>query len=119
MYDIYSTAFNQEISAKLVLDEKKQIMERYRILRKIAYSYWDIFTFTFGYILIFPIVQRLSYDHNSKRLYIYSNIISSIFFAYMFYKISIKNIIKTFNKNEYNDFVLFCKKYHLEEELLL
>jgi hypothetical protein len=119
MSEIYFSSINNEISTKPVLEHKSQIMKRYRILRKIAYSYWDFFTYTFGFIIIFPIVQRLSNGNNSRKVYIYSNLISSLFFSYLFYKLSIKSVIKTFNKKEYNEFVLFCKKYKLEEELLI
>lgn len=108
-----------KIQTSPVLTEKADIMTRYIKLKAIAYSYWHYFTYSLGYILIFPVIQKLSHTNNVKKFYIFSNVIGSLFFAYIFYRLSIKRVLKIFNNDDYENFVLFCKKYKLEEELLL
>jgi hypothetical protein len=102
-----------ENKSDIVLFHKDDLMIRYLQLRKIAISYWDIFAFSFGFCLIFPLVNRLSLGNFQK-----TNVIASLGFSYFFYKFNLKYIVKTMNRNEYNKFKIFCKKYQLEEEIL-
>ncbi len=112
---------NTEVDKDLqvIVDEKYDIMMRYLKLRKLAVSYWDIFTFSFGYCIIFPITQKLSHRNNTKKIYILSNVMSSFVFSYVFYKYSLKHVVKKFNKRDYDRYFTYCKKYKMEDDLLL
>lgn len=101
---------------KVIPDTPKEIMIRYLQLRKLAISYWDIFSYSLGYCLIFPIIHRIQQRNKLGRLNF--PIISSFFFAYIFYKHSLKYFTRMFNKQDYQNFKLFCKKYNLEENTL-
>lgn len=108
-----------DYNTKLILTTKYDIMMRYIKLRKIAISYWDIFSFSFSYCLIFPTMQKLTYNNSHKRIYIACNIISSLYLSYFTYRKSLKYILKVFNKQDYDNYKMFCKKYKLDDDLLL
>jgi hypothetical protein len=103
---------------QLILQNKHDIMERYLKLRKLAISYWDFFSFSLGYCLVYPIIHRLSHNNRTKKIYVFCNVISSLVFSYVFYKVNLKYILGIFNKADYNKYVTFCKKYKMEEEYL-
>jgi hypothetical protein len=108
---------NQDL--QIILNDKYNIMMRYIKLRKLAVSYWDFFTFSLGYCLIFPIVTKLTYKNNSKKLYVISNVLSTFVLSYVFYKSSLKYIVKKFNRRDYDRYYTFCKKYQMEDSLLI
>jgi hypothetical protein len=119
--DYMNFSGQQEINKDLqiVLDDKYNIMMRYLKLRKLAVSYWDFFTFSLGYCLVFPIVTKLTYKNNLKKTYVISNIFSTFVLSYVFYKLSLKNILKKFNRRDYDRYYTFCKKYQMEDSLLI
>jgi len=119
--DYMNFSGQQEINKDLqiVLDDKYNIMMRYLKLRKLAVSYWDFFTFSLGYCLVFPIVTKLTYKNNLKKTYVISNIFSTFVLSYVFYKLSLKNIVKKFNRRDYDRYYTFCKKYQMEDSLLI
>lgn len=119
--DYMNFSGQQEINKDLqiVLDDKYNIMIRYLKLRKLAVSYWDFFTFSLGYCLVFPIVTKLTYKNNLKKTYVISNIFSTFVLSYVFYKLSLKNIVKKFNRRDYDRYYTFCKKYQMEDSLLI
>jgi hypothetical protein len=108
---------NQDL--QIILDDRYNIMMRYIKLRKLAVSYWDFFTFSLGYCLLFPIVTKLTYKNNLKKLYVISNVLSTFVLSYVFYKSSLKYIVKKFNRRDYDRYYTFCKKYQMEDSLLI
>jgi hypothetical protein len=108
-----------DYQTKIVLTNKYDIMMRYIKLRKIVISYWDFFTFSFSYCVIFPTMQKLTHKNSNKKIYIFCNIISSLYLSYFFYQKSLKFIVNTFNHEDYVNFRTFCKKYQLEDDFLI
>ena len=102
---------------KLVPDNEKDIMKRYLQLRKLAISYWDIFSFSLGYCLIFPIIHMIKIRNKTSTWNF--PILSSFFFAYFFYKYSLKHITRMFNRKDFETFEIYCKKYKLEDDKLI
>ena len=103
---------------KIIIDNKRELMQRHIKLRKLAISNWNIFTYGLGYCLIYPILQKLSLSNSNKRLYINSNIFASVIFAYQFNKLFLKYFVRIFNYEEFDNYRIFCKKNKLEEEIL-
>jgi hypothetical protein len=113
--DLIQEQKSEEI--KIIPDGKIEIMNRYLQFRKLAISYWDIFTFSLGYCIIFPIIHKIQ-ERNRISIFNFS-VASSFFFAYFFYKHNLKHFIRIFNKKDLDNFEIFCKKYNLEDEILL
>lgn len=117
--NLSSIKFEIDKDLQLILEDKHDVMERYLKLKKLAISYWDFFSFSFGYCFIYPLIHRLSHNNRTKKTYVFCNVISSLVFSYIFYKVSLKYILPIFNKTDYNKYVTFCKKYKMEEDYLI
>ena len=103
-------------AVKLVPDNQKDIMKRFLQLRKLAISYWDIFSFSLGYCLIFPILYKIKLRNKISTWNF--PILSSLFFAYFFYKYSLKHFARIFNKKDFETFEIYSKKYMLADDKL-
>lgn len=100
----------------LVLENKEDIAYTFNLLRRSAMGYWNFFTFSLGYCIIFPMIKKIS--RNSKP-FLFDKIVMTVMLSYFFYAWSIKRIVSTFNKEDYERFRTFCLKYQLEDNVLL
>lgn len=95
-----------------VLTDSLSIMTKHMKLRKLAISYWDFFTFSFSYCLIYPLINRYSHSRQSLK------IIGSLILSYYLLKSTLKFYVRIFNRRDYSKYRTFCLKYKLEESTL-
>jgi hypothetical protein len=105
---------NDNIANKEVLDNENDILFRQYQLRTIALSYWNFFSFSLSYCIVYPIFSKLY--TNVKPFY---NILASLLMSYYLTKLSVKYIINAFNRRDYQRYRTFCKKYKLVDLNLL
>lgn len=84
-----------------------QTIDEYLKLKKLAFSYWNIFAFSLCNCLFYPIIRNTL---NKQYLRIPASIILSLFF----YKSPGLYFAKTFNKDDYQRFNTFCLKNGLQ-----
>jgi hypothetical protein len=101
---------------KIVPDTQDEIMHKYLLLRRGTISYWNFFTFSFGVCIFFPMIKKFTQYHPPV---FGDKILLSTFIAYLFYKMSLKYFIRTFNSEWYSKYRVYCLKYNLEDNLLL
>lgn len=107
------TNSTQHLSTKAQENKDKLlIMQKFRSLRKLAISYWNIFAFTSSYCLIFPIVNK--YNKSSA----YLNILYSFCIAYYSFNWIARNMIKMFNNKDFESFKIYALKNQLHDEYL-
>lgn len=121
MKNIFNNEDQRELylNSKVVPKESEEIMLRYLQLRKLAKSYWGFYTFSLGYCLIYPVINKIAIYLRQPKKIIKYNVLSCLFFSYVFYTLTLKQIVKIFNKKDYEKFRVYCLKYGLEDYILI